>query len=153
MNTDQTQTVTGPIFFLLKWGSLVSDLFFQGGLDDYLWFVCVLVVTAARSDYCSQTTGSIHKAKVPLKFKLKNYNIVCKWKCFWCLAICYEKGCRKRLNEYPATKTYIICWLYPIIKCEMLVFFSIVKTYICFYIYTYYIPHDSIPASPVHCAI
>lgn len=50
------------------------------------------------------------------------------------------------------TETYIVCWLDPIVECKTLVFSQQWTSYICFYIYTYYIPQGSILASPVHCA-
>lgn len=78
MNTGRTQTMTGHVLWLSS-GNPVSQIFsFSGGAGWLLWFVCVLVMIAAGgagSDYCSQTR-SINKAKVPLKFKLKNYNTV-----------------------------------------------------------------------------
>lgn len=62
MNKGQTQT---------GWASHldcgVSGLSFSDGLAGYLWFICVLVMAAARGDYCSQITRSINKAKVPLE--------------------------------------------------------------------------------------
>jgi hypothetical protein len=61
----------------LTWESWVSAPSFSAGLAGYLWFVCVLVMIAARGHCCSQTR-SIIKAKVPFTFKLKNYNIVFK---------------------------------------------------------------------------
>ena len=84
----------------LKWASGSQTFPFSGGLAGYLWSVCVLVMIAAGGcDYCSQTTRSRKKAKVPLTLKLKNYNTVFKWKCFWRLAICCGRGCEERLNE------------------------------------------------------
>lgn len=78
MNTGQTQTITGHVLWLSS-GNPVSQISpFCGGLAGYLWFICVLVMIAAGGDYCSQTTRSINNAKVPLRFKLKNYNIVLK---------------------------------------------------------------------------
>lgn len=78
VNIGQTQAMTGHVLWLLR-GTAASQISsFRGGLAGYLWFVCVLVMTAARGDYCSQTTSSINKAKVPLRFKQKNYNIVFK---------------------------------------------------------------------------
>lgn len=78
MNIGQTQAMTGHVLGLLC-GTPVSQISsLRGGLAGYLWFVCVLVMIAARGDYCSQTTSSINKAKVPLRFKQKNYNTVFK---------------------------------------------------------------------------
>lgn len=78
MNTGQTQTMTGHILWLSS-GNPVSQLFpFSDGLAGYLWFVCVLVMIAGGGDYCSQTTRGINKAKVPLKYELKNCNLVFK---------------------------------------------------------------------------
>lgn len=62
-------------------GNPVSQILpLSGGLAGNLWFVCVLVMIAAGGGCCSQTTRSINRAKVRLKFKLKNYNIVFKRK-------------------------------------------------------------------------
>lgn len=79
MNMGQTQTMTGHVLWLSS-GNPVSQISpFRGGLAGYLWFICVLVMTAAGGDYCSQTTRSKkNKAKVPLRFKMKNYNILFK---------------------------------------------------------------------------
>lgn len=78
MNVGQTQTMAGNVLWLSS-GNPGSQIFpLSGGLAGYLWFVCVLVMIAARGDYCSQTTRSRNKAKVPLTFKLKNYNTVFK---------------------------------------------------------------------------
>lgn len=78
MNMGQTQTMTGLVLWISS-GDPVSQIFpLSGGLPGYLWFVCVLVMIAAGSDYCSQTTRSRNKAKVPLQFKIRNYNIVFK---------------------------------------------------------------------------
>lgn len=42
-------------------------------------------------------------------------------------------------NTQQQTKTYIVCWLYPIIKCKTLVFFfSIVNIYMLLHIYILY---------------
>lgn len=60
-------------------GNPVSQILpLSGGLAGNLWFVCVLVMIAAGGGCCSQTRRSINRAKVRLKFKLKNYNIVFK---------------------------------------------------------------------------
>jgi membrane-anchored glycerophosphoryl diester phosphodiesterase (GDPDase) len=46
----------------------------------------------------------------------------------------------KQNRTQQQTKTYIVCWLYPIIKCKTLVFLNS-------NIYTYYNPLGSVPAS------
>lgn len=78
MNIGQTQTMTGRVLWLSSGNptSQISPL--RGGLAGYLWFVCVLVMIAPRGGYCSQTTRSRNKAKVPLRIQLKNYNIAFK---------------------------------------------------------------------------
>lgn len=71
MNIGQTQTMTGHVLWLSSGNPPSQISSSHGGRASCLWFVCVLVMIAARGDYCSQTTRSMNKAKVPLSFKLK----------------------------------------------------------------------------------
>lgn len=82
MNIGQTQAMTGRVLWLSSGNPTSQASSLHGGLAGYLWFVCVLVMIAARGDYCSQITRSRNKAKVPLRFKLKHYNMVFQGKCF-----------------------------------------------------------------------
>lgn len=147
MNIGQTQAMTGRVLWLSSGNPTSQASSLHGGLAGYLWFVCVLVMIAARGDYCSQITRSRNKAKVPLRFKLKHYNMVFQGKCFWRLAVCCGGGCKERLHETnPATNKNVHHMLTRSNhKTQNACFFPQQLTYICFYIYTRYTPHGSSP--------